>query len=801
MNRPVVTNNNIHVAAAVVMAVLSMGFIDNAAMASTANSTNKKIHKIKEIKARYKKLLLKEKNIPTTVTHLGKKTLSLESSARSIYSILHHVPSVSVYQQNIGPMTPVFSVRGVRMSQIAQTLDGIPMQDLISGGELAGVGTISGNVGSLITSGQVTGISVYPGIAPPEKAGFATIGGTIAFTSKKPTKKFGGKIFTSVGSYDTNSYGAEVNTGTLADMGGLRVLMRVNKTSTDGYVQHTPADYRDVMLAFTKPFDYGLTKVSGLVLYNVSSGYFPYAGDAIPLAQQSKYGLFFNYPLSEAFDYEADRDITAILGEKSYINRWLSAGIKGFYIGRRNITEAYTNPEYINSSYPYQMNMLAPYFNDGPMGKGSGGPDYDFSYDPQAVFGSYQAGEAALYGISSYETVGAVPKFNIFLPHNTITIGGLIASENGTSSKYVYGELPMPTVNGYNSRFYDKETHRTVYSGYVEDNVTLINGRLKIEPGVTVTEADTNSFVPENIFNDPVGSYDLSEVNKSVQPYVGLSFAVARDLYLYGSYGKGVRFAPAGDYVIGTEKGSTAAPAPETVNAYQIGIRYDTSDLYLNLDGYLQKYNKLFGYVVNESTGFAQYSNVGRERGDGLEFTGDWRVTPNVTLSGNFSYNSQKYLNSFPAVDAPGESQSGFVYAGQSLPFVPDWLANIGVRYHVHNFTASLTGMYSGGSPSIKDTGFSTNPELDGAGIPDSAQPVGGFFLVNLAARYKVPVMAYGLKSLTFGLNVDNILNRKYYTRIYRIYKFYNYNPVGKEYAAGIPGMPRFIDLSLTAEF
>ncbi|MDR7925788.1 TonB-dependent receptor [Acidithiobacillus thiooxidans] len=769
--------------------------------ASTKNETEKKIVKIKKIKETYKKLILEEKNLPTTVTSISKKQILNSGPSQSIYSILSKAPSVSAYQQNIGPATPVFTVRGVRMSQIAQTLDGIPMQDLLSGGELAELAAPSGNFGSLVTTGQISGIKIYPGIAPPDKSGFATIGGTIAYTTKKPTKKFNAKLFSSIGSFGTESYGGQINSGSIPGTGGLRVLARLSQTQTDGYVEHTPARYTNFMISLMKPYDYGLSKITGLVIYNRSKGNFPYNGDAIPMAQQEKYGLFYNYPTSVAFNQEEDNDITAILGDDTYINRYLYLKVKGFYIGRKNKLSAYTNPDYINATYPYQVNMLSPYFNQGPIGVGSGGPDNDFSYDPAAVFGSYQAGEAAQNNISDFETVGVVPQLNIFLPDNTITLGGLIASENSTSSTYVYGTPNMPHINGYNSLYYNREAHREVYSGYAQDKISLLNGALTVEPGVTITEADTNSYVPENIFNSPVGGYSLSAINKSVQPYIGVSYKIVKHLHVYGSYGRGVRFAPAADYVIGTQPGSTSAPAAETVNAYQVGLRYETTRLYANIDGYWQNYNKLFGFVVNESTGYSQYSNVGRERGRGLEFSGEYKLTPNFNIYGNLSYNEQTYLNSFPAIDAPGESQSGFVYAGQPLPYAPDWLANLSLEYHRHNFQTTLSASYDGPSASIKDTGYSTNPELDGAGVPDTSSPVNGFFLMNLNARYKIPFNYEGIKNVTLGLNIDNILDRHYYVRTYKIYKFYNYNPVNTEYSAGIPGMPRFFDVSVTASF
>lgn len=152
---------------------------------NSAAKTTKAI-KLKSIDKKYQKLLVGEKNIASAMSVISHEQIKAASSAASIYSILKLTPSVNEYQQNIGPSMPTLTVRGVRMSQLAQTLDGIPMTSLLSGGEGA---LNSHGIGSLVSTGQVAGIHVYPGVAPPDRGGFATIGGTINYQTKQPTDK------------------------------------------------------------------------------------------------------------------------------------------------------------------------------------------------------------------------------------------------------------------------------------------------------------------------------------------------------------------------------------------------------------------------------------------------------------------------------------------------------------------------------------------------------------------------------------------------------------------------------------
>ncbi len=109
-------------------------------------------------------------------------------------------PSVYVYQQGIGNNEPVLSIRGTRGLETAQTLDGVPMQDLLNGGTGA---YLQNNIGGYFNLDQIDGVSIYPGVAYPDKGTFGTIGGTVAYASKRPSNDFYLDVFGSVGSFQT----------------------------------------------------------------------------------------------------------------------------------------------------------------------------------------------------------------------------------------------------------------------------------------------------------------------------------------------------------------------------------------------------------------------------------------------------------------------------------------------------------------------------------------------------------------------------------------------------------------------
>ncbi len=763
---------------------------------TTINQSTAKPIKLKKIEKTYRKLLIGEKNIASAMSIVTPQEIKTASSSQSIYSILKSTPSVNEFQQNIGPIAPVLTVRGVRSSQLAQTLDGIPMISLLSGGEGS---QGQRNVGTIVSTGQIDGIHVYPGVAPPDRQGFATVGGTISYSTKSPTDKFYADLFTKIGSFSTDTYGVEVNSGVIPNTGGLKVLLRLSKTQTAGYIQNTPAKYTDFLFSAIKPYDNGLSKVTATLIRNSSNGYFV---TPVQVASLNKYGIFYNYPLSGASQQQISNYTTAILGDSTYINSHFVIGGKLFYIHRANIYKSFVNQKYVNAAYPYQVNAQGPYFSYGPIGPAYGNNN-NFTYNPQAVFGSYTAGETSEISNSSSNTIGAAPKVNIFLPHNDITIGGLVAQQKtGNVGSYIYGSLAMPETNGYNALTYGGTEARTVYSGYFQDNMSFLDNSLHIEPGVTITGVQTSNNVPFNIYNSPPYSYSLGNYNKEILPYLGLSYDVTKNVIIYGSYGKGARFAPVNDYVLGPSGSSTQAPGPETVNAYEAGVRYASKRLYLNFDGYLQNMHGLFSFYSNPLTGLSEYANIGEEQMKGLEFSGKYLLTHKLSLSGNASYNKANYMNSFAALVSPNEYQPGYVFAGDPLADVPNWLLNGNINWHSGNLRADLNGQYTGSQVTTYELPpTESNPVLANAAVPNPSVRLPGYFLLNLSASYKIPIHRYHLNWLKVSLNIDNILDNHYYVHEYQWYKFYGFVPVDSPYSSAVPGEPRFIEVGLTGRF
>lgn len=779
--------------------------ISNFALADTVQTSATNIHKLKTIKKYYKSLKVGEKNIPSAMSIIGSKKIKNASSSSSIYSLLKDTPSVNEYQQNIGASTPVFSIRGVRASELALTLDGVPIQSLLNGG----IGVLNSyNVGSIVSLGQIEKIHVYPGVAPPDRAGFATIGGTVSYQAKKPSKTRSAQVFASIGSFSTDKYGVEVNTGTIKNGGGLRMMIRYTRTTTSGYIQHTPAEYDNLYFSMLKPYDYGLSKLSAIMIDNRATGELQTFG-GIPQPLQNLNGFYTNYPLSQTMDQEKNSFITAIIGDRTYINRNFVVGGKLFYINKSGRSLMYSDPNDINSPYPYQQDFYLPLVEDGPVGI-PGYPSNDFSYNPVATFGNVTSGEDSAITKISSTTFGITPKLMIFAPHNAIVIGALIAHETGTNAQYIYGSLNMPEINGFNAFTYGTRESRTVYSGYIQDKIHLLHNTLNIEPGVTITGVATNNYVPQNIYDTPPYGYALSSFNKALDPYIGLAYDLSRSYIAYASFGRGTRFAPISDYTLGVTGSTTVVPDPEYVDAYEAGIRYLGKRLYVNLDGYFQHVKDSFSFTTIPAEDFSFYNNGGSEELYGLELSSKYALTHHLDISTNLSYNKTRYLSSYFAEDDPSASSYGYVAAGQPEADVPNWLANAAVTYHKGSFSGTLDASYTGSETALKEMPTTDDVVLNGVSdyegyVPYPSITFGNYVLLNGNVNYKLHVNNKYLHSLDLRLTVDNILNRQYYVHYDYGFKVVSspegYVPASGSYGWGYPGMPRFFELSISASF
>ena len=713
---------------------------------NAANASNFLPNTAENVVVRAQRRLLKEKDSPSAVTELGPAQVAQTGVQGSVATLLRAAPSVYVYQQGIGNNEPVLSIRGTRGLETAQTLDDVPMQDLLNGGS---GGYLQNIIGGRFNLDQISGVSIYPGVAYPDKNTFGTIGGTIAYNTLRPTNEKSIDLTGSIGSFGTYNEGFEANSGRLDGWLGTgndapKFLLKYSNLQTNGFIDYTPARYNNMLFAFDKPYDEGLSKFQASVLYNTANGLTTPEPLAIPYIVQN--GLFSNFSPNQEFSREQNDYLTIILKDDTYINDYLNAGVSAFYLNSDSTTTNFGDPSiYAAPGIPGSVTVGgASPFNQTPAGFGQQG-DYGpgkiyyqppiYSYDgtaaypagtaacPASVAAAWKAiGQVSPCGYNAYvnpihnDSYGIQPRATITLPDylgiaNTIKLGGLAAKETQPNSPFYFGGTSTPPQTASNRSIYssgdaaDGGVQRTIYLGYLQDKIDLLHNTLHLTPGGTL-EGTASSYVGANVFGGKpsagvlasaycqagnpcnFGSFKQTKWDRDLLPFFNVSYDLdrvlpaARGVSLYGSYGESALFAPVTDF---SPNLLGSPPSASIVHMYEGGIKYNISNLVLSADYFYQKVDRDFGFFTYQSgplTGDSLYTNNGQREFKGVEAAATWQVDRRWQVFGNVSHTLAKYLATSLADVTVQEDQFGLATRGTPVTGVPDWLSTFGVDYN-----------------------------------------------------------------------------------------------------------------------
>ncbi len=489
---------------------------------------------VQRVRREYRRLLLREKNSPSAVTELGSNQIAQVGITGSVATLLRQAPSINVYQQGIGNNEPVISIRGSRGLETATTFDDVPTQDLLNGGSGAFLQNIAG---ARFNLDQISGVSIYPGVAYPDKNTFGTIGGTIAYDSLRPSPDRFVDVTGSVGSFGTYQEGFTLNSGLLDGALGTgydapSFLLKYSNLSTQGFIDYTAAHYNNMEFAFDKPYDSGLSKFQTTILYNTANALITPEPVAVPYLQ--KYGLFSNYaPSSEFFGQQNDY-LSIILKDRTYINPYLTVGGSLFYLPSDTTSEDYANAsvfgpglvpgsETVNGAAPFiqvpagfgQQSQYAPggVFHQPPFFTYDGNAAYPPGSPacPAAVSAGFQAqglyspcGYNSTYSTQHTDTYGVQPRITLTPPdiagfRNTIIVGGLFAKETTDTVPVYAGGFSQVTPSAANLLgnpggglgTFDGGEYRAIYQGFAQDKIDWLHNTLHVTPGVTFESTAT----------------------------------------------------------------------------------------------------------------------------------------------------------------------------------------------------------------------------------------------------------------------------------------------------------------------
>ena len=574
-------------------------------------------------------------SVPVAVTALDAEALS-ESTVKDIRDIAGRVPSLVVDNVNAGPSAAAISIRGISFEDIEKSFD--PAVGVVLDGVFSGT-----NTGQLLDAFDMESIEVLRG---PQGTLFGrnTIGGVINIRRSKPTGEFGVKASLGYADFGTWRGRLVVNTPMIGDFLAIKGFFNYDKT--DGYLFNATQNRR---AGKDKNVSFGATarieaseNISAQITYQHSEqdsenatailsrsgaggdlicilGFAPPSLCNRPNKGDSLYTIFGNIPTPITYDTDAvTGEINAKFGD------WSLVSITGWQKSTESVTADF-------DSAPAN-------FFDAKRDQ-----DYDqFSHEVRLV-GDLGESVNLLLGAYYFES-------SYFLNQATrLFTGGRPTQRSGVDSKSyaAFGDVKIKPSDlltiGLGGRYTrDKKSFVTNY-GLNTTGVcpTTFGG------GSVITAADCVGKLSNGKFTWKASA----------------DYEIGDNKLLYASYSTGYRS--------GSFNGRAATPAakgpyePETVKAYEVGIKADWLDRILRTNlalfrtDYANKQEEIvqptpapFNVINVQQT---IVSNAASARINGIELEVTMQPSDNFTVNASMSYLDAKYRNFRRDITVPAD--------------------------------------------------------------------------------------------------------------------------------------------------
>lgn len=680
------------------------------------------------------------------------------SPAVSVTTVMNDIPGFNSRALQVGGFLPsdtAFTLDGFDSSQLGTTYDGVPYINTFLGGYYGGGDQ---HAATPLSPMNISGVHVYSGANTQSESSIDGLGGTIAFLPALPSKDFGVQVGATGGVYASGPYGGggseavesvAINSGAISSLNGLRVLAKYAHTLVHGPQPNVVGRINSYYLSAVQPTSAGEARLVAVV--NTENSQPP--GQGFPAPLLAKYGYDYNYPMNVSYLNQASNNSFIAFSVKSLLSSRVIGNIKVFYNGSNNNRIDWSNPIYNNVYEGYSHDLqstlkscsaLNAYENyaPAPVPPSAYPNTYNCSV-ATAMFGSPAAGTAYQHYVQNFHVMGSMGDLTLLFPHNTVKVGALGMVGTMLSEESWYGAWPAPLQSGYNLAWLEHDG-QTWMQSYLEDNISLLHGKLHIYPGLKWTQVSMFSNDNQGYYYDFSGS--VSERYAFLERSIGVNYAFTPELNVYVNYGRSYKQPNISALygVIGaSQQPGPVVVQPEYVNNVDAGIRYKTPYYFVDAAFYNRAFNNIFSSNYSDVTGITLTENSGNALFRGFTLDGGVILPYHLQLTANVGYTSAKYTENFTNVNGVT------ITNGTWRPNIPKETANVDLQYQNGPWYGSLNGHYTG-SQYIQDlnTGATTSHQL------------GGYGIMNLSGAYTWSVNDDLLKSVKIELHVDNLFNR-----------------------------------------
>jgi hemoglobin/transferrin/lactoferrin receptor protein len=293
------------------------------------------------------------------------------------------------------------------------------------------------------------------------------------------------------------------------------------------------------------------------------------------------------------------------------------------------------------------------------------------------------------------------------------------------------------TTRGGGFNFANATTRRS--DVYLQDEIDVLDGRLTVTPGLRFATYRITPR-PDADYRVVPGKPPRERESVRLVPQVGAVFRFDQSYSVYARYAEGFKMPTAEQlYTSLPSFGFNLIPnpdlRPEKARTVEAGVRGQFDWGWVSLGAFHTRYSQFIAaFQPVPGTIDITYKNLGRVTLQGIEASGEYRVMPDVTLTGSltYQYGTQQETPLSPVLAYDGAS-----------PF----RATAGLRYAIPaaNLEASIIGNFAG--------------DVTRASSPNLYKP-GGYAVADAFLTWRPA------KQFTLRAGVLNIFDRRYFASL-----------------------------------
>ena len=696
-----------------------------------------------------------QKNAPFAIANIKKKDLqNFSKTGKELPFLFSQTPGVLAWSENgLGTGTTYMRIRGAGDSRINVTLDGVPLN---SPEDQCVFWANMNSYGALLGS-----VQIQRGVGTSTN-GDGAFGGTVALASATPSQKAGGELSASYGSFNTFNVGGKFSTGLLWNH--LIFDGAYHETNTDGFIHGTngrSGSYYGGLTWIGSNFqiryknignfektgqawngvtagDNDMSLMDGT--YGINSGIKTYKD--MWKAGLGKYNSLYEY--LTGYDKDANGNYPTArykMNDGSYWNRTTD----NFWQNHNILSAVYDINDNWSLSASLHYTYGRGYYNEFRFNNKL--KKFGLTYD-----GVKKTDFVRKKGLSQ-NTYGFIWNANYKNDSWDVITGMSLQEFDGNH----YGYLTYIANDDVRQKYLSRGKYK-----YYDSDATKFDGNAFVKAAYHINEHwdvfgdlqyryvqyETNGI--NDKFYDAVNGYNnqrlnIDETYHFVNPKAGFSWTLGGHR-VYGSVALSHREPERNNF---TDNGAKPYPKAESMMDYELGYTFNNSIFRFGANLYLMDYTNQFVQTGELSDiGENLTTNIKDSYRLGIEVQGGVDVTSWLSFDFNAAISKNK-IKDFDEVASVNweESFRTIHYDNSTLAFSPSTILNGFANFHWKGLSA------------VWHTNFVSRQYLDNTENTDRSLPCYSASDANISYTWK-PNKA--IKECVFGLNFNNIFNRRY---------------------------------------